>query len=82
MSPNPHPVRRHGRNRLMEIRSPSGSSTNPILCLTADQLTILSDTLMLGNTLPVHVPEVTNYPRVSLFEQLVLSIRKANAMNK
>ena len=37
---------------------------------------------MLSNTLPVHVPEVADNPRVSLFEQLVLSIGKANTMKK
>ena len=82
MSPNLQPATRDGKNRLMEIAISSGPSSNTIPQLTADPLNTPSITDLPIGTPSDHVPEVLSNPKFALFQQLVLSTKKSNAMKK
>ena len=82
MSPNLCPATRNGKSRLMEVRNSYGPSTNPIVHPAVDLQTVLGNTPLPEQGISVHTPEVVSDPRVALFKQLVLSIRKSYAMKK
>ena len=65
---------RNGKNRLMEIANASGPGTEPTL--TTNPM------IALGHTSSIQVREAENNPRMVLLQQLVLSIKKSNAMKK
>jgi len=56
--------------------------TEPTLPLTMNPIIVLGDTPVPGNIPSVNIPEADSEPRVVLFQQLVLSIKKSNAMKK
>jgi len=50
--------------------------------LAMDPMTILGNTLLPEHGISVLTPEMASDLRITLFEQLVLSIGKSNAMKK
>ena len=66
----------------MEVMNSAGPSTNPIMHLAMDPMTILGNTLLPEHGISVLTPEVVSDPRITLFEQLFLSIEKSNTMKK
>jgi len=65
---------RHSKNRLMELPNLPGSK--PTLMLTVTPMPVLD------KRPPAWVPAVNDDLRMALFEQLVLSIKKTNAMKE
>ena len=69
------PATCHGKSRLMEAVNPTGSGSKD-----ATQPPSLPLVLPLTNT--QLLPSPAHPPRLAIFQQLVLAIKRANAMKK
>ena len=73
---------RDSKSRFMETSIPPGPSSDSSLHPMVDILPIPSDTAVPGSTPSGHVPELLSNPKFTLFQQLVLSTKKSDAMKK